>query len=235
MPVDGGWLSMVAVSVSLPGPIEYRESLRPGLGRPDSAELQLFGPAMEEWFDLLFDWIAVTVGQDTHYAEPIRNVHTPGQGLLITEARPDGTFSHVRSAEFTKLTSSESPHVEETTLVELLTRTNSGRKPSDARLILRDGWVDLRRGRFRRAVIDGGSAAEIALATWCRANNRTVGTKPTLGRYVKKAHAPIPAATQVDLVDVRNDAIHNNITPSRVSAQRALETAEKILNALEPI
>jgi hypothetical protein len=80
--------------------------------------------------------------------------------------------------------------------------------PSDSQELLRQGWVQLRRGHPRRAVIDPGTALELALATFNRNGPKAnLGSLPTLGRYVKNEQiqrgAKLPANTHRDVVKLR--------------------------------
>lgn len=44
-----------------------------------------------------------------------------------------------------------------------------------------------------------------------------------------------PGPLRIDLVDIRNDAIHKNITPTHALASKALAVSDMILNAIEPL
>lgn len=234
LPIAGGWLAKVGLLTTVSEPIEYSEYLY-GLGTPSSPEVRQLYKSIDGWFDLLFTWIAVVVGQDTHYREPLRSHSVPGQGLTIQAVLRDGRISLPRSANEMEIVVAKTELVNLTTLRGLLKRTSDGDIPGDARLLLRDGYVDLRRGRLRKAVIDGGSASESALATWCLANNVQLPAKPTLGWFVLNSGAPIPPTSKTDLVDLRNDAIHKGITPTYAQASKALAVSEMIVNATESL
>ncbi len=98
----------------------------------------------------------------------------------------------------------------------------------------------MRRRQFRRAVIDAGSSVEVELAHF---NTQRVHVqtpaKPTLGWYVKQptiaASAGLPSDTDTVLVDVRNDAIHNNITPTWEQTRDAIARADVILAQINPL
>jgi hypothetical protein len=233
-PIDGGWLAKVGLLTTCSEPMEYSEYLY-GLGTPSSPEIEQLYKSIDDWFDRLLTWIAVVVGQDTHHREPLRLVSVAGQGLTLRAVLRDGQMSLPRSTNEVEIAVTKVEIVNLTTFRGLLKRTSNGDIPSDARLLLRDGYVDLRRGRLRKAVIDGGSAVESALAAWCRANKVKLPLKPTLGWFVQNSGAPIPPTTKTDLVDIRNNAIHKNITPAHALASKALALAEMILNAIEPL
>jgi hypothetical protein len=233
-PIAGGWLAKVGLHTTFSEPIEYSEYLY-GLGTPSSPEIKQLYKSIDAWFDQLFTWIAVVVGQDTHHRERLRSVFVAGQGLTLHAVLRDGQISLPRSANEVEIAVPKAELVKLTTFRDLLKRTSNDDIPSDARLLVRDGYIDLRRGRLRKAVIDGGSAVESALATWCRVKKVKLPSKPTLGWFVQNSGAPIPSTTKTDLVDIRNDAIHKNITPTHALASKALAVSDMILNAIEPL
>lgn len=231
----GGWVATVALLTTFSEPIQYSDASGSQDAPPSSPAIEQLFASIDRWCDDLYTWIAVAVGQDTYYREPLETIEVPGQGLTIAAVDENGQASRPRSANAMTITMGESPSVNLKTLTNLLKRTSGAERPSDARLLLRDGYIDLRRRRRRKAVIDAGSAVESALATWCRTHGVTVASKPTLGWFVDHSGAPIPATTKSDLVVIRNDAIHNNITPTGGAASLALATADTILDTLEPL
>lgn len=233
-PIGGGWLAKVALLTTAGEPIEYSEYLY-GLGTPSSPEIRQLFEAIDGWFDLLFTWIAVVVGQDTHYREPLRSLSVPGGGLKIQAVLRDGQVSLPRSANQIHIVTVKTKLVNLVTLRGLLKFTSDGDIPGDAQLLLRDGYIDLRRGRLRKAVIDAGSAAESALATWCLATNVRLPLNPTLGWFVLNSGARVPPTSKTDLIDIRNDAIHRGITPTHAQASKAFAVSEMIVNATESL
>jgi hypothetical protein len=229
-PIGGGWVAKVGLETQISGPIDYSDYMY-GLGRPSSPEITQLYESIDGWFDLLLTWIGVVVRQDTHYLEPLRGHSVEGQGLAIRAVLPDGRISLPQSANLVTIFSREAEVVNLATLRLLLKRTSDDLLPSDPHLLLRDGYIDLRRGRLRKAVINGGSAAESALATWCLAMSVTLPSRPTLGWFVQNSGAPIPATTKADLVDIRNDAIHQGINPSIAQATQALAVSDAIVRA----
>ncbi|MDZ7733899.1 MAG: hypothetical protein U5R31_13295 [Acidimicrobiia bacterium] len=121
----------------------------------------------------------------------------------------------------------------------LVGRVDQQAQVPDARLLLRDAVAALRRGFCRRSVIDAAAAVEIALSDAHRTQcpNIPLGTKATLGTKVKKLSSALslPTNLKADLVDIRNDAIHNNVIPDPSSTRSALGLAEQVLHQLEPL
>ena len=233
-PIGGAWLGKIALKATFPEPIAYSDYLH-GLGSPDSDEIKNLFNSVDEWFERLTTWIGVVVDQDTHHREPLGSISVPGQGLTIRAVLSDGRVSLPRSSNEATIFTRHNELVNLTTLRAIVKRTNAADLPTDAWLLLRDGYIDLRRGRLRKAVIDAGSAAESAMAMWSRANQVHLPAKPTLGWFVSNAGAPIPATTNQNLVVPRNDAIHNNISPSQSQAWQAVALAKQILETLHPL
>lgn len=230
------WLQTVALTTSIPsGQVKYMAATR-GVGAPAGPRIEGIFDTIDRWFDNLYTWVAVAVGQDTHHAEPLRNSETPGGGLTIRTVLRDGSVSLERSAPWTHVLERSTPSINLTQLRKLVSLNNRGQAPSLARLILHDGHVDLRRGRFRKAVIDAGNAAEVALALWCAQHKQNLPrAKPTLGNYVTHLNQMLPPNAKPDLVDVRNDAIHNGLSPTGVQATVAIGLASQVLDTLEPL
>jgi hypothetical protein len=117
---------------------------------------------------------------------------------------------------------------------------NAGSTPTDAHLFLRDARAALRRGGYRRAVIDAGSAVELTLAQFNAATTRVnTGGRATLGWYVNQpaiaTEANLPSTLGHDLVDLRNNAIHQNRVASCQETVRALALAKQVVARLDPL
>lgn len=161
-----------------------------------------------------------------------------GEGLsvrAVTAAGPSDTVWPTRSF----LWRTEATPISLTSLSHVVRATSLDIGPPPAHLIIRDARGDLRRGRYRKAVVDAGSAAEIAISDRHRSHPsvtpRPFPRRPTLGTYVKYAVLPLPEATQDHLVRVRNDAIHNGLKPTRSQAEDAVRIALQIVQELQPL
>lgn len=211
-----------------------------GRGVPEGKDVQVVFDNMDQWFERLRTWIGVARDQDIDPVNPIRgSVKAEGLVLLTvdgsTYSLPGGSYNMTvvfRSGEPVTLSM----------LQKALHLASSGTMPSDSHVLLRDSMAAFRRGYFRRSVIDAGSATEVCLADF---NNRVThetprpGQKATLGWYVNNtkisAAVGLPPNTMADLVNVRNDAIHQNKTPTRKVAEVALGLAKKIVRKIEPL
>lgn len=207
-----------------------------GVGHMEGPFVEQVFQDIDPWFDALYRWVDVVVGQDTHHAEPMERISVPGQGLTIRAVLDGANLSAPRAASSATIIDTTAPPVNLTQIRGIVSAVNAGSSPSLARLILREGRIDLRRARYRKAVIDAGTASELALAQWCKTHAiKLPQSNPTLGAYVQNSGAPIPKNSRADLVQVRNDAIHNSVFPTAEQAHAAISTALAILDALDPL
>jgi hypothetical protein len=160
-----------------------------------------------------------------------------GERLTVRAIKPDGELSLPASAYRLTIFQWNVELLIERVFRKIVRLTNTGQAPSDARLLVRDSYIDLHRRRHRKAVIDAGAAAELVLSSWNAANGvlPPKGQLPTLGNVVKWTTANIPPSTRNDLVVVRNAAIHQNAIPSKSVARRALQVAASIVDLIEPL
>jgi hypothetical protein len=219
--------------------IIYSEYLY-GRGHPQGDIVQALFSEIDLWFERVRTWVEAAVDQDADPDNPIATVTNPGQGLMVM-TEDNGVISLPASALTIIANLVQYEAVKLPMLRKILNQANSGATPGDMHLLLKDSRAALRRNHFRRAVIDAGSATELALADF---NNRlahvpTGSRLPTLGWYVNQsaiaAGAGVPANTQTDLVRVRNNAIHQNRVPSRDETILALDLARHIVNQVDPL
>lgn len=233
--LPGAWLNTVALEFTLPdGDVEYYESTS-GLGGPTGSTVKSLFEEVDPWFERLLEWVGVAVDQDTDYRDPLKTSSVAGLGLTLRAISPDGRRSRARSANTVSVLGRSATLLSLDRFRRVVSQTNRGQCPSDSRLLLRDAYLDRRRGRLRKAVIDAGSATELVLGSWNRSNHIPVRGKATLGEHVANTTARIPGDSKVGLVKVRNDAIHHNVVPTMHQTQRALEIATEVLDLLEPL
>lgn len=212
----------------------------------NSRRWQPSGPAVRSifeeingWADRLMVWAGTVANQHTYLEDSRGPARWDGEGLLVravtdegvspSDARPNSVTVGMRAFE----------RINAETLEWILSKTSNGDTPALNRTFLRDAAGERRRGKNRKAVIDAGSAAELALSSWHRAHRPEgkdpLGVKPTLGRYVEHYAELLPPDTTSGLVDPRNDAIHRGIAPDHDVAGRALEIAAEIVEKVEPL
>src|SRR5260221_3998665 len=222
-----------------PASITYSDYLY-GRGHPESAEIQGLFQTIDAWFEQIRTWVETAVDQD---ADPIHSLLASTQQAAVLQVLTvDGnTVSLPASASNTIVTLSSYDPISLSLLGKIMKLVNAGATPSDAHMLLRDSRAEFRRGRYRRSVIDAGSATEITLADF---NQRVthVNTPPqdaTLGWYTNQpmiaAQAQLPSNIYADLVDIRNRAIHQNRMPTQDEAKAALTLANQVVDRLDPL
>ncbi|CUR57329.1 hypothetical protein NOCA240056 [metagenome] len=236
---ETAWVNAVALKFALPaGSFGYLDAIN-RLGPPHGGSVAELFRNIDSWFLELLVWVGVSHDLDTDHLQPLAYGETPGEGLTIRSIESDGTLSSLMSASETRIYMARHQGVKLGTLRTLVKLVNDSTQPHDSHLLLREAHLARRRGRLRRAVIDAGTATELALAEW---NVRSNGNKQpprgrfaTLGWYVIEAKAVVPTNTMADLVNRRNDAVHKNLTPTPAQAIEAVRLAETIVHGLEPL
>lgn len=119
--------------------------------------------------------------------------------------------------------------------------------PPDEWLLIRDARLARDGGSHRLAVIDAGTAAELALTKLLKdrlahvppleveallAGHRMLHASAAL---LKKLGGTLPTDTQKGLVDPRNAAVHKAVTPSAEESYQALMIAVEIVDASNPL
>lgn len=194
---------------------------------------------VDYWFADLRAWIEVASDQDLDPMNPIKSVVVHGDGLQILTVEGKTTSLPSRPSSI-EITVGGPGAVSLRRLRRVLAKLKTSDSPSDAHLLVRDARADLRRGRYRKAVIDAGSATEVVLADLNRRGPQIqTGPRPTLGWFVTQPAiaqaALLPPTTKSELVEVRNDAIHKNVVPSAATARRAVALAREIVNRVDPL
>jgi hypothetical protein len=233
----GAWVATVSVEFSVPeNSFTYSDYLY-GLGTPRGGSVDEFFDSVDEWFERLLTWVAILTNQDTYYRDPLSQAASAGERLTVRAIRSNGEKSLPASAYRITISTRTVTLMIEQVLRRSIALANANQVPPDSRLLLRDAEIDLRRQRYRKAVIDAGAAAELVLSTWNNANGvlSPRGQMPTLGNLVRWTSASIPPNTRSDLVLVRNAAIHQNVVPPASVALQALGVARAIVDLLEPL
>jgi hypothetical protein len=218
--------------------VTYSETLH-GRGQAQGPTIDALYTSIDLWFDLVRAWIETAVDQDADPENPLRGVITPGSGLMVSINDAE-VVSTPTAANRGIVFSREQEAVNLPRLRKVIKQANAGTTPSDAHLLLRDGRAALRRGGYRRAVIDAGGAVELTLATFNQTTTQVnTGGRATLGWYVDQptiaARANLPANLKQDLVVLRNNAIHQNHIPSRSETLEALRLAKEVVDGLDPL
>lgn len=223
-----------------PTKVSYSEYTQ-GRGHPQGKEINALFKEIDGWFERLAFWVEAVVDQDMSHDHSLSSVRMPGNGLSVFTVEGD-IISLPAHSNSIILRSRSSEKLKLPTLRKIIAHANNGVLPSDAHMLLKESRAARRRGQYRRAVIDAGSATEITLADFNRRAAHVAprpGQLPTLGWYVRQraiaARAGLPANTIADLVDIRNRAIHQNLLPTPDETKEALAIAEQIVNEIDPL
>lgn len=209
-----------------------------GLGSARGPALDDLFSSIDRWFDVLRTWTELFVNQDLDIDHPLRNGGTPGSGLEVFTF--DGSeLSLPGGNNVINVIVREIKALSLRRFQRAIRQANADTMPDDAWLLLRDAFGSHRRLRYRRAVIEAGTAVEITLADF---NNRVTklkakGGPPTLGWYARKlkTSAKLPSNVKRDLVDIRNAAIHQNEIPSHEQSWTAIGLARQVLDLHDPL
>jgi hypothetical protein len=238
--VAWAWLGAVLFKLEVPkAQISYSD-YRYGLGHPIGPQIDQLHLDIDVWFEGLRTWIEVICDQDADPTAPLQSLTVTGKGLRTWTEEED--ISLLSSPNHITTVMRIPEPISLSALEGVLGLLATGSRPSDAHLMLRDARAAHRRHRSRQALIDTGSAIEMALADFNRKVTKVpipTYPKPSLGWYVNEPKiargAALPPNTKVVLVKKRNDAMHNNITPSWSETELALSLAQQIVRKLEPI
>jgi hypothetical protein len=204
--------------------------------------------ATGDWVQRLSRWIEVATGQYL-----VATVETPVLRSRSDELElfyVDGQGSAQRIPDERPLTVKwEMPgnFVNEAIWRAVLDRACAGSEPPTERLLLHDARMGLRRRHPRRAVLDAGTAAEIALtrlldqqlrslppagADVIRDQGRELGR---LVRTVRRLGVPLPDYLQDKLVRPRNEAIHAGQNIDIETARSMVNLAGELVEQARPL
>lgn len=223
-----------------PSRVTYSDYLY-GRGHPTGKQMDALFSEIDNWFERLSFWAEAAADQDVNPEAPLSSMEMRGGGLHVFTVEDD-TISLPANSSTIIANISDAEKVNLPTLRRILKQANAGHLPSDAHMLLKEARAARRRHQYRRAVIDAGSATEITLADFNRrVTHVAISTRipPTLGWYVNQrtiaARAVIPADAKTKLVDIRNNAIHQNQVPTFEETKDALAIAEQIVNNVDPL
>jgi hypothetical protein len=129
----------------------------------------------------------------------------------------------------------------------ILDHVSTGVAPPAERLLLHDALIGLDQGHVRRAVLDAATAAEIALTRILDDKLRSVPRVDAegerrgpwglrkLGDAVQRFGVELPPRFREDLADIRNQAIHVGMQPTRDQSRAAFLIAREVVNRAQPL
>jgi hypothetical protein len=216
------------------------------LGEADDrfAILTRLSDEFRAWFALANEWFAIWSGQPVSSPDSseqkILHMAIPGRGLTGI----GGRRSSFAIGDIVGLGSSQ--------IEGAFQRASAGtRLPIEYRMLL-SSQIEQLRGDVRRAVIDAGTAAEVALASAIRANlDKSLISPGFIDRVIVNSNGLvglIDLASSVgischvskrraadQLARVRNEAAHAGYVPTPVEARTASAVAKELVQAVRPL
>jgi hypothetical protein len=209
----------------------------------NSKEFRNLGEAFFRWFEIVRDWAEAWSGV------PLGQVGQPRNSALhvaTRDGRIAGTGIRLPAVFF-----GASPLTPEQVRAAFRRASRGERLPTEHRLI-QSAQVAKFEGDLRRAVIDAGSAAEVALSSAImtdlrrsrsisgfaeRAVKDANGIMGLMNLYASLGHDPAVSKTKVrnELAEVRNLAAHTGYVPIVQEADLAIQHARDLVQGARPL
>jgi hypothetical protein len=201
--------------------------------------------AMDAWWDNVRAWLEIVTGQHLTQVGH-QEVEVIGNKTPIWELQEDGT--HGKKFNFDVTVDLDQRQVRGVTagiLRECVSRSAEG--PSLAWTLVRDARSLHEVGQYRRAVIDVATAAELAVTKIL--DIRLEKVEEQVRTALLKAHTmlgrkkallsalgcPLPVNFQIDLVNKRNEAVHDGIDIAPGECAAAIEAASLVVEQAFPL
>jgi hypothetical protein len=209
---------------------------------------------MPRWWGLASTWIEIIHGQDLSRLGPVApGVHFNGT-TLWTQLDSDVALSQVTyvGAQPGRYSMPDYAPMSVKDFQHCLDLASNDARPTDAWLFIRDAR-SLKSGHdYRRAVLDAGVAAELAVTTLIRRNLASQGideevieaqlqqrSHRTLGGrcsyWENRCGGQLPNEYRPRLIDTRNAATHEGLTVTRPAAEAAITAATEIVEHAHPL
>lgn len=210
--------------------------------------LRKMASVSDEWWTTATSWIEVLSGQDIKQIGPARQLWHNGTRLqffpLNEEERRESAIQ-AATPDVTGIVNSEQMRAS-------FIHAGNNKLPPDEWLFLRDARSLCRAGEYRRALIDVGSAAEVALARIVQNELAKKGESPAhiAGKLIKMEHMTLgrkmgfveghlklrklPRNFESVVLDKRNDAVHLRGT-RKIDTERAIAKTRKLIERATPL
>lgn len=192
---------------------------------------------LDTWIETVRSWIEVLTHQDLDHRYPRYDAEFKGDGLR----RWGGNFWLTKELP-TSRTRTITP-VSLARWIDILRRASRDEEPPLEHLLLRDARASLARTDYRRAAIDAGTAAELALNLLYRESLQLLSSSDQLSQdernlgSLQRLFDRVPITYGVssgalsDLIFARNKAAHEALEMSGEELARILETADELVKA----
>lgn len=210
--------------------------------------------AMPRWWGLASTWVEIIHGQDLSRLGPVTpGVHFNGT-TLWTQLDSDVVLSQVTyvGAQPGRYSMPSYAPMSPNDFQHCLDLASNDSQPADAWLFIRDAR-SLKSGHdYRRAVLDAGVAAELAVTTLIRRHlaSRSVDEEEIEGELQQRQHrslggrcsywvnrcgGDLPDDYRSRLIDTRNAATHEGLAVSRSEVEEAIKVATEIVEQAHPL
>lgn len=199
---------------------------------------QQLAEVISSWFDAVRTWAEVFTGQDLDPDHPVYDATPVGEGLTFIEPPHDGLAGII-------LTTPRVRPLRAREWGDILNAVGRDREPPLEEILSRDARAAHRRGAYRRAILEAGTALEIALGHHVRDHighlkeyhQRRIKDQKNhlgLGSYIDMAaDAELDLAVPFDelreVKDLRNEAAHHGEAPG---AWATGEVVQRTINFL---
>jgi hypothetical protein len=226
-------------------------------GEEFEADAGGFLSELDDWWTRFTSWVGILTGQDFVGLGGSSGGITRGYPLFTWTSDQSGQRADVRWRYFPPPNQGIAQRGLELRELQTCVTAAGNQSPPAEWLFIRDARSLLRAGQSRRAVIDAGTAAELAMTALIDkylddAQVSDSAVRSAFGRFnnliakqeVLKLLRPglLPERTRTDLINLRNTASHGRSTAGRgldditlEQAQAAVEIASAIVELAHPL
>lgn len=211
----------------------------------DNAQAVYHG--LESWWNAATSWIEVLSGQPVTELGRAQKPVVLGQALRIWATAEEGDARHLSlvppAITFSLPLRTNLPH---DVFKRCLAQASGATQPPDEWLLIRDARALLLVGEGRRAVLDAGTASELALtklldrrlaATDIAVTQALLPKYQMLGQMSQlaaKLGINLPPRFQQVLIEPRNDAAHDGVQITPTIASAAIDAATQVVDLAYP-
>ena len=217
------------------GPSQFFEARSTALGE------------MERWWGLITSWIEIFTGQDFVELGKSKGGMRADSIIMWVGDENDARVNPARDRNIPTY-SDLADKLDHVTLTACMTLAGNGIEPPDEWLLIRDARSLQNARHYRRAVIDAGTAAELAMTTLLDRNlsSSDPAIKKALydkyqtlngrSQLLKKLSAgTVPERLQQELSEPRNDAAHGGASPTFDETSLAIAKAAELVEQAHPL
>jgi hypothetical protein len=198
----------------------------------------------DAWYGLARDWLEILSGQDLNDKEPPPSSYVHGSQLdgWTYRSGQNSWNTCYPNPEITAIIDSKETAASKSTWQRALRSASRGVTLPDEYIFIRDAKAAVRRDQGRRAVLDAGTATELAVTAALQAKYSSakqanlmqllLDSYRMLGRRVdlsKQLGIALPNTIVRDLIEPRNRAAHQGATIPHDEAARAVKVANEVV------